>query len=458
MAAVETIDILVLENLLEERQFKAVKSILDTMNPVDSAELISDIEDEHQMVILFRLLPKDKAAEVFSYIDPDLQEILIEAMSDSQLQQIMSEMFVDDAVDVIEEMPSDLVERLLRATDAQKRSSINALLKYPEDSAGSIMTTEFISLMEDSTVAESLKKIKRVGIRKETIYTCYVLDGSTLVGIVSAKDLMLSEPDEVVSDIMDTNILSVNTHTDKEEVASLFSKYDLITLPVVDNSSSLVGIVTFDDAIDVLSDEAEEDFAKMAAMTPTDKPYLRLSVFEIFKNRMPWLLFLLISATFTSLIITKFENALSAVTALTIFIPMIMATGGNSGSQSSVTVIRALSLGEITTGDFLRVVWKEIRVSVYCGLALAVCSFAKVILIDGMLLGSSGVNSTVALVVALTLFFTVICAKIIGACLPILAEKLKLDPAVMASPIITTIMDCVSLLLYFAFATALMSL
>ena len=440
----------IFERLLQDKQYKAIKSIFDTLNPVDIAELFPEL-DEKDMVILFRLIPKERAAEVFTYLGQEEEQVLLLALTDTEIKGIMDDMFIDDAVDVIEEMPANVVERML-ALSGEKRTAINTILNYPEDSAGSIMTLEYISLLPSMTIGDALKKVKSAGIRSETVYTCYVVEKHKLLGIITAKDLLTCDDSEKISDVMETNIISVKTHTDKEEVAALFNKYDFLSLPVVDNEFCIVGIVTVDDAMDVLQEEAEEDFQKMAAITPTDKPYLRTTTFSIWKSRIPWLLILMVSATFTGIIISSFEDALSKLVVLTAFIPMLMDTGGNSGSQASVTIIRGLSLGEIGVKDVFKVMWKEFRVSILCGISLAAAAFLKVILIDGLLMGNSDVSVTVALVVALTLWLTVICAKLIGCSLPIVAKKLGFDPAVMASPFITTIVDAVSLLVYFGFA------
>lgn len=443
----------VFARLLNEKQYKAIKSILDEMNPVDIAALLPEFE-EKQMVLLFRLIPKESAAMVFTYLDPEEEQVLVEAFTDRELESIMDDMFIDDTVDVIEEMPANVVERMLAAA-GDKRNAINAVLKYPEDSAGSIMTLEYISLHPVMTIGDALKKIKSRGVHSETVNTCYVVEKHKLLGAVSAMDLLTCDDDELVSEVMDDNLITVNTLTDKEEVAQLFNKYDVLTMPVLDNEQCIVGIVTVDDAIDVIQEEAEEDFQKMAAIAPTDRPYLKTSVWNLWKVRMPWLLLLMLSATFTGIIISSFEDALSRVVVLTAYIPMLMGTGGNSGSQSSVTVIRGLSLGEVDVKDILRVMWKEIRVSVLCGVSLAVACFFKIVFLDGAVLHTDGVDKLVALVVALTLCATVICAKIIGCVLPIVAKMLKLDPAVMASPFITTIVDAVSLLVYFGIAKSL---
>lgn len=444
----------VFERLLNEKQYKAIKSIFDTMNPVDTAVLLPEFEDDKSLVMLFRLIPKENAAMVFTYMEPEQQQVLLETFTDRELKTIMDDMFIDDTVDIIEEMPANVVERILSAAGG-KRAAINTILNYPEDSAGSIMTLEYVSLAPTMTIGDALKKIKSRGVHSETVNVCYVIEKHKLLGTVTAMDLLICDDDDLLSDVMEENPISVKTLSDKEEVAQLFNKYDVVSLPVVDNENCMVGIVTFDDAIDVIQEEAEEDFQKMAAIAPTtDKPYLKISVWELWKGRIPWLIFLMLSATFTGMIISSFEDALSKIVVLTAFIPMLMGTGGNSGSQASVTVIRGLSLGEIDVRDILRVLWKEIRVSVLCGVSLAVSCFVKIIFIDGMLLKTPGVTNNVALVVALTLCLTVICAKVIGCVLPIIAKKMKLDPAVMASPFITTVVDGVSLLVYFGIAKA----
>lgn len=446
----------VFERLLSEKHYKAIKSIFDTMNPVDTAVLLPEFE-EKQMVMLFRLIPKENAAMVFTYLDPEQEQVLLEAFTDNELKDIMDDMFIDDTVDVIEEMPANVVERILAAA-GDKRNAINTILNYPEDSAGSIMTLEYISLFPTMTIGDALKKIKSRGVYSETVNICYVVEKHKLLGTVTAMDLLTCDDDELLTDVMEEKPITVNTHSDKEEVAQLFNKYDVVSLPVVDNENCIVGIVTFDDAIDVIQEEAEEDFQKMAAIAPNDKPYLKTSVWSIWKSRIPWLLFLMISATFTGLIISSFEDALSKIAVLTAYIPMIMGTGGNSGSQASVTVIRGLSLGDIDVKDVFKVMWKEFRVSILCGVSIAIACFVKVILIDGVLLGKSGINDSVALVISLTLCLTVMCAKFIGCVLPIIAKKLKFDPAVMASPFISTVLDSVSLLVYFGIAKALLPL
>ena len=406
---------------------------------------------------MFRLLPKELAAETFVEMEPDAQELLIRGFSDSELREVLDELYVDDAVDIVEEMPANVVRRILSQADPDMRKDINEILRYPENSAGSIMTTEYVSLRPGMTVEEAILRIRRTGVDKETIYTCYVTKNRTLIGLVSVKDLLLAQDDdETVDKIMETNVISVHTHTDQEEVARMFSKYNFLALPVVDTENRMVGIVTFDDAMDVMEDEATEDMEIMGGMTPSDKTYLRSSTFDLFKHRIPWLMLLMVSATFTGLIITHFESALAAQVALTAFIPMLMDTGGNSGSQSSVTVIRALSLGEIEFSDLPRVVWKEIRTAVLCGISLAAACFAKIMLVDRLMLGNEDVTCLVALVVCATMALTVLVAKVIGCVLPMLAKKVGFDPAVMASPFITTIVDALSLLIYFGIASVLL--
>ncbi|MBR0445666.1 MAG: magnesium transporter [Oscillospiraceae bacterium] len=447
-----------LDSMLEGKKYATLRDILITMNPADIAMLFSSTE-EKKIPLLFRLLPKELAAETFVEMEPEEQELLIKTFSDSELKEIVDELYVDDAAALVEEMPANVVKRILRQADPEMRSSINQILRYPDNSAGSIMTTEYVSLRPAMTVEESILRIRRQGVDKETIYTCYVTEGRKLVGIVTVKDLLLAQDDEMrVADMMETNLISVTTHTDQEEVARMFSKYDFLALPVVDMENRMVGIVTVDDAIDVLQDEATEDMEMMGGILPSEKTYIRSRPWELFKNRIPWLLLLMVSATFTGMIITSFEDALAAQVALTAFIPMLMGTGGNSGSQSSVTVIRALSLDELKLSDLPRVVWKEIRTAVMCGLALAVVCYLKIWLVDGLLLGNAAITPAINLVVCLALFATVLTAKIIGAVLPMLAKALKLDPAVMASPFITSIVDAVSLLVYFLFAKLLLPL
>ena len=442
--------------MLEEKKYATLRDILVIMNPADIAALFSSLEED-RLPILFRLLPKELAAETFVEMEAEEQELLIRSFSDNELKEIVDELYVDDAADLVEEMPANVVQRILRQADPEMRKSINQILRYPENSAGSIMTTEYVSLRPNMTVEESILRIRRQGVDKETIYTCYVTKDRTLIGLVTVKDLLLAEDDEMrISDLMITNLISVTTHTDQEEVAKMFSKYDFLAMPVVDNENRMVGIVTVDDAIDVMEEETTEDIELMGGMLPSENTYLRSSVWELFKNRIPWLLFLMLSATFTGMIITGFENSLATQVALIAFIPMLMGTGGNSGSQSSVTIIRALSLGEVEFRDLPKVVWKEIRTAVLCGLALAIVCFIKIWLVDKLLLGNEGITLMVDAVVCLALLVTVVVAKTVGAVLPMVAKLLKLDPAVMASPFITSIVDVLSLLVYFLFATSLL--
>lgn len=440
-----------IESLLEQKKYVTIRDVLTTMQAIDIAALFDDI-DQDRLPLLYRLLPKELAAETFVEMDEDAQTMLIHGFSDTELKEVVDELYVDDMVDLVEEMPANVVKRILRSADNETRKAINEILKYPDDSAGSIMTTEYVSLRPAMTVGDAIKRIRRTGVDKETIYTGYVTTPNrTLVGMLSLRTLLLSDDDDVVQDIMETNVIAVNTLDDKEEVANQFKKYDFLTIPVVDKEFRLVGIVTVDDAIDVMEDEVTEDMEMMAAITPTDKPYLKTGVFETWKKRIPWLLLLMISATFTGMIITSFENALAAQVTLTAFIPMLMDTGGNSGSQASVTVIRGLSLGEIEFVDIFKVMWKEIRVALMCGVTLAIANFAKLMLFDR-------VGLWVSLVVCLTLIVTVFFAKIIGCALPMLAKKIGFDPAVMASPFITTAVDAISLVVYFQIATLLLGI
>ena len=445
-----------LMELVQTKQFRKLRSILMEMNEVDVAEFLDELGPE-ETILVFRLLPKEQAAEVFAELeDSDDQERLINALNDKELREVLDELYLDDTVDVIEDMPANVVSRILRNSDPASRSQINQLLNYPKDSAGSIMTTEYVFLHPDATVEESFARIRKEGMDKETIYTCYVTQNRVLLGVVTVRRLLLSAYETKIRDIMETNVLSVNTHDDKEDVAQMLNKYDLSAIPVVDGDNRLVGIVTFDDAMDVIEEETTEDFEKMAAILPSDKPYLKTGVFETWRSRIPWLMLLMLSATFTGIIITKFESALAACVVLTSFIPMLSGTGGNSGSQSSVAVIRALSLDEIDFSDLIAVVWKESRVAVLCGVCLACANFVKMMVVDRWLMNNPAVTPVVALVVCLTLVFTVLCAKVVGCTLPMAAEKIGIDPAVMASPFITTIVDALSLLIYFFFATQLL--
>ena len=443
--------------MMEDKKYSTLRDILATMNPSDVAAVFAGLKDE-KIPVIFRLLPKELAAETFVEMETEDQELLIRGFSDNELKEVLDELYVDDAADLVEEMPANVVKRILKQADPEMRSAINQILRYPDYSAGSIMTTEYVSLRPTMTVEEAILRIRRQGVDKETIYTCYVTDRDRmLIGMVTVKDLLLAPDDEMlIRDLMLTNLIFVNTRTDQEEVARMFSKYNFLALPVVDNENRMVGIVTFDDAMDVLEDEATEDMEIMGGMTPSEKTYLRSSAWELFRNRIPWLLLLMVSATVTGLIITSFENALAAQAVLTAFIPMLMGTGGNSGSQSSVTVIRALSLGELEFSDLFLVIWKEIRTAVLCGVALAPACFIKLMLIDRLLLGNDEVTVMVSAVVCITMALTVLAAKIIGAVLPIVAKRLGMDPAVMASPFITTIVDALSLLVYFAVANAIL--
>ncbi len=437
--------------LLEEKKYPTLRDILITMNPVDIALLFAELPQE-KLPLLFRLLPKEAAAETFVEMDEDSQQLLIQGFSDNELKDVISELYVDDAVDLVEEMPANVVQRILRQADPETRTMINEILKYPEDSAGSIMTTEYVNLRPSMTVDDAIKHIRRNGVDKETINTCYVTDKNRkLIGIISLRTLLLNDESEDIQDLMEENVISAQTLDDQENVTKLFKKYDLNALPVVDNENRLVGIITVDDAIDVMQEETTEDMEIMAGMLPSEKPYLRTGIFETWRNRIPWLMLLMISATFTGQIIANFENALATQVALTAYIPMLMDTGGNCGSQASVTVIRGLSLNEINYADTLKVVWKEIRVALLCGVTLAITNFAKLLVFDH-------IGIMVAAVVCLTMLCTVLCAKIIGCLLPILCKRLGFDPAVMSSPFITTIVDALSLLIYFNIATALLHL
>lgn len=447
-----------LSQLLALKKYHSLRDILSTMNPADVAAVFDDIA-ESQLPLLFRLLPKELAAETFVEMEPEAQELLIRGFSDSELKEVIDELYVDDAVDIVEEMPANVVQRILAQAEPDMRKQINEILRYPEDSAGSIMTTEYVSLRPTMTVEEAILRIRRTGIDKETIYTCYVTRGHKLIGLVSVKDLLLCEDDEsTIESIMQEHVITVGTLDDQEQVAQMFTKYNFLALPVVDTENRLVGIVTFDDAMDVMEDETTEDMEKMAAMLPSEHPYMRSSPLEIWRNRIPWLLLLMVSATLTGLVISRFESALGALPCLTAFIPMLMDTGGNSGSQACVTIIRGISLDEIEFGDLFRVIWKEIRVAVLCGVVLAVACFGKIMLVDHLLLGAESVTWLVALVVSVSLALTVCIAKLVGSTLPLLAKRIGFDPAVMASPIITTIVDFLSLLVYFTFASALLGL
>ena len=445
--------------MLDEKKYASLRDILVTMNPSDVAGLFDGLE-EKQIPVMFRLLPKEQAAETFVEMEPEAQQLLIQGFSDNELREVLDELYVDDAADLVEEMPANVVRRILTQADPEMRSSINQILRYPENSAGALMTMEYVSLRPDMTVEESILRIRRQGVDKETIYTCYVLSADrTLQGIVTVKDLLLAESDDTeIKEIMTENVISVTTQDDQEEVAKMFSKYNFLALPVVDTEKRMVGIVTFDDAMDVMEEEATEDMEIMAAMTPSEKSYLKSTPFDLYKHRIPWLMLLMVSATFTGMIISSFESALALLPALTAFIPMLMDTGGDCGSQSSVTVIRALSLDELELSDVFAVLWKEVRTAVLCGISLAAVCFLKVLLVDRLLMHNESISLSVDLVICLALGVTVVMAKMVGCTLPLLAKRLGFDPAVMASPFITTIVDALSLLVYFLFAKTILGL
>lgn len=434
--------------LLENKRYTNLYKYLKQLNNQDISLLFEELSPE-DVVLLFRLLPKDEAAEVFSYMEPDLQEQLINNLTDKELKLVIDELFMDDTVDLIEEMPSNVVKRILKTVNKEDRNTINELLKYPSDSAGSIMTTEFVDLKINMTVEDAFKKIKKIGLNKETVYTCYALDiKRVIIGIVDIKDLLLADRDVLIKDIMETNVVTVNTLEDKEEVTKLFDKYDLVALPVVDKENRLVGIVTIDDAIDVLQDETTEDFELMAAMTPTEDSYFKTSVFKHARNRILWLLLLMVSSMITGGILTHYEEAFAAVPLLVSFIPMIMGTGGNCGSQSSTLIIRGMAVDEIEPKDFFRAIWKEFRVALLAGTALAIVNGIRIMIQYG--------NLKIAIVLGLTLIGTACLAKMLGCALPMLAKKLKIDPAIMAAPIISTILDSCSILIYFNIAVAIL--
>ena len=446
-----------LMQLLDERRMKELQLRLEDMNEFDVAEFLSEIGD-NRMPMVFRLLSKQMAADVFANFDSPEQEQIINSITDSELSAIIEELYVDDAVDMMEELPANVVKRVMRTATPETRRLINQYLNYPENSAGSIMTAEFVDLKKYMNVRESIARIRRKGEDKETIYTCFVTSADRkLEGVLSVKDLLLSDDETVIEDIMDTNIVFCMTHDDQEEAAEKISDYDLMALPVVDKEGRLVGIVTVDDVIDVMEAEATEDFELMAAMTPSDKPYSRTSAWDMWKRRVPWLMFLMLSATFTSMIINSFEDALAVQAVLIGFIPMLMGTGGNSGAQASTAVIRSISLGDTEPEDVGRVIWKEFRVAILCGVTLAAVNFAKMLLVDRILLNNDGVTLTVAAVVSLSIVLIVMFAKVVGSVLPIAAEKLGVDPAVMANPLISTITDAVSLLIYFEIAKLMIS-
>ncbi len=436
--------------LLQQRQYKAVRSILDVMNEVDIASLLSELDDK-ELALAFRLIPKDKAAEVFANMDSSMQSYLVEMFSEKELKELLDDLYMDDTVDMLEELPANLVNRILDTVSNSDRALINQLLNYPEDSAGSIMTTEYVDIRKNMTVAQAMAHIKETGIHKETIYTCYVTERRRLIGIVSAKDLMTTDDDVLIQDLMETEIISVKTHTDKEEVAKLFTKYDFLAIPVLDTDGLMVGIVTFDDAMDVMVEEATEDITKMAAINPSEKTYFETSVFTHAKNRIPWLLILMFTSIITGTIITKYENAFAAIPLLVSFIPMLMDTGGNCGSQSSTLIIRGIALSQIRFRDIFRVIFKEFRISLIVGTVLAVTNGIRIMI-------QYHNNVELACVIALSLVGTVVMAKLVGCMLPLLASKVHLDPAIMASPLITTLVDIFSILIYFNIATKVFNL
>ena len=445
--------------LLEQRKIKELRQTLAEMNEFDISEFLGEIweEDTQRMAMVFRLLSKEIAAAVFANLEVEEQETIINSITDTELAGIIEELYVDDAVDMMEELPANVVKRVMRTATPETRNLINQYLKYPENSAGSIMTAEFVDLKKYMSVREAFARIRKIGEDKETIYVCYVTSAKRkLEGVITVKKLLLSDDDTILEDIMDRNVIYATTTDDQEEVSEQISDYDLIAIPVVDKEGCLVGIVTVDDVIDVMEQEATEDIEKMAGITPSDKPYSRTSAVDIWKNRIPWLMFLMLSATFTGMIVTHFEDALATQVALAAFMPMLMGTGGNSGSQASTAVIRSLSLGDIEPADVLKVIWKELRVAFLCGLSLAAANFIKMLLVDRMLLNNAAVTLMVAATVSLTIVFVVMFAKVVGSTLPIVAEKIGVDPAVMASPLISTITDAVSLLIYFTIAKALL--
>lgn len=440
-----------LTELLESKQYTKLRQAAADMQAADIAAVMDDMEDEDSLKI-FRILPKSKAADVFAQLEIDDQQYIITSLSEKEASNVIDNLQADDATDLLEEMPANVVKKILANARPDTRADINHLLRYPEDSAGSVMTVEYVDLKEDMTVEDAINRIRKVGLDSETVNTCYVLDPQrVLVGIVALRYLLIHDEDEVIGDFMNDNIISIGTLTDQEEVAELFQRYDFTTMPVVDNENRMVGIITIDDVVDIMEEEATEDIEKMAAIVPSDKTYFKTTVWETYKNRMPWLLILMISATFTGAIITSYENALAAYVILTAYIPMLMDTGGNAGSQAAVSIIRGMSLGEIEFADTFKALWKEIRVAVMCGITLSVCNFVKLLLFDRL-------EVTVALVVCLTLIVVVFAAKVIGCALPLLAARVHLDPAVMASPLITTIVDAVSLLTYFQIATHMLHL
>lgn len=442
-------DLEIIKELLDTRQYTRLRQRMADMNIADIAAVMEELEEE-ELLKIFRILPKSMAADVFSYLEVENQQYIITSLSDREAANIINNLMADDATDLLEEMPANIVKKLLANANAETRRDINHLLRYPEDSAGSIMTVEYVDLKENMTVEDAIQRIRKVGVDSETINICYVLDPKrTLVGTVALRYLLISSPDAVIGDIMHENVIYLHTLMDQEEVARQFQKYDFTSMPVVDNEGRLVGIITVDDVVDILQEEATEDIEKMAAIVPSDKPYMKTGVWETWKKRIPWLLLLMISATFTGSIITSFEDALSVFPVLTAFIPMLMDTGGNAGGQASVTIIRGLSLNELDYSDVPKILWKEIRVAIICGVTLAAAYYVKLMMFDK-------VGTPVALVVCFTLVAAVSIAKMIGCTLPILAKRIGFDPAVMASPFITTIVDALSLIIYFAIATRIL--
>ncbi len=440
--------------LIGNKQFAALKSDLQEMNPADLAFLISELDEdedfsEKQLIMLYRILPKELAAESFTYMDSDTQMKLINIFSDKELRYVIDELYIDDTVDIIEEMPANVVSRILRNTDPETRKQINELLKYPKDSAGSVMTTEFVYFDRDITVKEAFERIRKIGLVKETVYTCYVTEARKLLGVVTVLEMLVSDEDQRIEDIMETNVISVNTHDDQEHVARTMSKYDFAAMPVVDNENRLVGIVTFDDAMDVLQEENTEDFAKMAAVMPAEDSYFKTSVFQHAKSRIPWLLVLMLSAALTGMISTQFEAQIAMIPMLVSFMPMVMGTGGNCGSQSSTLIIRGMALEEIRLRDFFKVIFKEFRIAFLCSVVLAIVNGARIWITYS--------DPQLAIVIALSIIGTVILAKLVGAMLPMAAKAVKLDPAIMATPLITTVVDSCSLLIYFTIATTILA-
>ncbi len=441
-------------DLIGNKQFAALKSDLQEMNPADLAFLISELDEdedfsEKQLIMLYRILPKELAAESFTYMDTDTQMKLINIFSDKELRYVIDELYIDDTVDIIEEMPANVVSRILRNTDAETRKQINELLKYPKDSAGSVMTTEFVYFNKDITVKEAFERIRKIGLVKETVYTCYVTEARQLLGVVTVLEMLVADEDERIEDIMETNVISVNTHDDQEHVARTMSKYDFAAMPVVDNENRIVGIVTFDDAMDVMQEENTEDFAKMAAVMPAEDSYFKTSVFQHAKSRIPWLLVLMLSAALTGMISTQFEAQIAMIPMLVSFMPMVMGTGGNCGSQSSTLIIRGMAIEEIRLRDFFKVIFKEFRVALLCSIVLAIVNGARIWITYS--------DPELAIVIALSIIGTVILAKLVGAMLPMAAKAVKLDPAIMATPLITTVVDSCSLLIYFTIATNILA-